>query len=331
MAVPSNAALTYSRNGIKQDLNSVINNTSPSETPFLSLMKESKKKATTITPEEQEETYRAGNPANAQLQGEADVATTATLGRDLVTVPCQIFSEKRPISSTLQATEMVGPSELTRMKIDMGIGLKRDREQCYVSNRASVLPASGVAPNAAGIQAMLTTNTNRGLGGVNGGYNTGTKVFAAATNGTQRAITVALIDDVARKIYEAGSEPMAIYTGSSVRSQISALARTASNNIAVNHSVIAKKNPAIISASVGIYVTDYGELGLFPMRAETTGTSIARAAIMISDNPIVTKTHEPLAFEKLPKTSLLVDNYEAKIVQSFYCHQKAHGIIADLS
>lgn len=331
MAVLTNTTVTYSRNGIKQDLNTIINNTSPSETPFLQLMKESSKKTTSINPQEQEETYSAGNPENAQLQGEADVAASVTLGRDLITVPCQIFADKRRISSTQEKTEMVGPSELTRMKIDLGVKLKRDREQAYLGNRASVLGAAGVAPKAAGILAMLTSNVNRGSGGANGGYNSGTTLFAAASNGTQRAITVDMIDSVARSIYDNGSEPMAIYTGTSVRSKISQLARTAANNITINQSQIARTQPAIINATVGLYLSDYGELGIFPIREETSGTDIKRNAIMISNSPIVTKTHEKYEFAPLPATSLLQTTYEGKIVQSFYCHQKAHGVIADLT
>ena len=52
----------------------------------------------------------------------------------------------------------------------------------------------------AGLAAWLETNTDRGTGGADGGYNEGTGFVVAATDGTQRAFARGQLDGVIRKL-----------------------------------------------------------------------------------------------------------------------------------
>ncbi|MGL1218043.1 SU10 major capsid protein, partial [Vibrio parahaemolyticus] len=57
------------------------------------------------------------------------------------------------------------------------------------------------------LPSWLTTNVDRGAGGANGGYNAGTSLTVAATDGTTRAFTKALLDSVHQACYTAGGNP----------------------------------------------------------------------------------------------------------------------------
>src|SRR6185437_7942657 len=59
-----------------------------------------------------------------------------------------------------------------------------------------------------GILSWLTTNTNRGTSGANGGFSSGNTT--AATNGTQRTFTETLLKSGMLKAFNAGGRPTVI-------------------------------------------------------------------------------------------------------------------------
>ena len=80
-----------------------------------------------------------------------------------------------------------------------------------VINVASLAGNDTTGRQSAGFPAWLTSNDSRGAGGSDGGYNSGTGVVDAATNGTQRAFTKSILDTVIAATYVSGGEPSKMY------------------------------------------------------------------------------------------------------------------------
>ena len=88
------------------------------------------------------------------------------------------------------------------------LDLRRDVEAIALSGQASVADdGNATAGQTAGLDAWLTTNTDNGAGGTNGGFNTTTKIVAAYTPGAKRALSFADIITLGTQIYEGGGMP----------------------------------------------------------------------------------------------------------------------------
>ena len=76
-----------------------------------------------------------------------------------------------------------------------------------LSNNASVAGSTTVARRSGGFRAWLASNDDLGAGGSSGGFNSGTGVVDAATNGTQRTFTKTLLDNAIEATYKSGGNP----------------------------------------------------------------------------------------------------------------------------
>lgn len=83
--------------------------------------------------------------------------------------------------------------------------LRRDVEAIALSTQASVQDDGvAVAGQSAGLSAWLTSNTSIGATGVNGGFQTGTKLVTTRTPGTKRALSFAFISTQIENVYNLG-------------------------------------------------------------------------------------------------------------------------------
>ena len=189
MAILSNTVQTFQMVGIREDLSDVITNIAPTETPFYSMCR--KGKAKNRTPEWQRDTLRNPNPANAVVEGNDSPSAIAAGQPDRLKNIVQLFDETVIVSDTAQVVDAAGRSnELKYQVAKSGKALKRDIEMRIAGNYASVVGNTSTAGQCAGAEAWLTTNVSRGATGANGGYNSGTGLVAAATDGTARAASV---------------------------------------------------------------------------------------------------------------------------------------------
>ena len=86
--------------------------------------------------------------------------------------------------------------------------LRRDVEAIATGRQASVADdGAAQAGNTAGLAAWISTNSDFGATGSAGGFNTGTKVVAAPTNGTIRALSWDTVRTQIENIYNAGGFP----------------------------------------------------------------------------------------------------------------------------
>ena len=257
MAVPTNTVQTFAMVGIREDLSDTINIIDQFETPLYSKFK--KGKCDNRTPEWQIDTRRAANASNAVIEGN-DATNIATIQPTRVKNVVQLFEGTVQVSDTSMAVKTAGRAdEMDYMIAKEGLALKTDIESRIAGNYASVLGAAGVAGQMAGFEAWITSNDNRGVGGVDGGYSAG--IVAAATDGTQRAFTEALLKSTIQTCWSTGAEVSMIVLGAANKQTMSTF-----TGIAQNTNEVKSSDKVTIVGAADVYVSDYGRHMIIPSR-----------------------------------------------------------------
>lgn len=225
MAVPLNTIQNVGRVGVREDLDSMIGELFPDETPFINAIGRHNIRNTYT--EWQLDKLAPANEANATIQGDDtpnDVRANTTRVGNHTQIPRKVIG----VSSTVEWTDKAGRrSELRRELMKAGREIRTDIEKRAVGNYGSVAAAAGVAGLFAGAQAWITTNANRGATGANGGFAAG--VVAPAVNGTQRAAAEALLKDVLARCWAQGGNPTMVIMNSVQQTAFSAFPGNALN------------------------------------------------------------------------------------------------------
>jgi hypothetical protein len=317
MTAPTNLSTTLNAAGNREDLEDTIYRVAPEKTPFLSAI--GKKKAQARYHEWQTENLATPNPNNAQLEGD-DIATLdAPNNTTRVGNYCQIFRKTLGVSRTQEVVDKAGrKSEVNRQKVRKGIELRRDMEARMIGNFASVAESGATARGTAGVLAWLTSNVSRGSSGASGGFSSG--VVAAATNGTQRTLTEALLKAAWANAFSNGANPQVAFMGPVQKQQFSAF-----TGIAGIRSEVKGREQATIIAGAEVYVGDFGQLMLVPHPYGLT-----RDLVAIDPEYAAVATLDGFKTEDLAKSGdsqKQIMTHEA----AFECaNEKAHFVIADL-
>jgi hypothetical protein len=317
MTAPTNLSTTLNAVGDREDLEDTIYRVAPEKTPFISAI--GKKKASARYHEWQTETLATPNPNNAQLEGD-DVATLdAPNNTTRVGNYCQIFRKTLGVSRTQEVVDKAGrKSEVNRQKVRKGIELRRDMEARMVGNFASVAESGATPRGTAGILAWLTSNVSRGTSGASGGFNTG--VVNAATNGTQRTFTEALLKAAWANAFSNGANPSIAFMGPVQKQEFSAF-----TGIADIRAEVKGREQATIIAGAEVYVGDFGQLMLVPHPYGLT-----RDMVAVDPEYAAVATLDGFKTDDLAKTGdsqKQIMTHEA----AFECaNEKAHFVIADL-
>lgn len=318
MAVPTNTIQNVNRVGVREDLSNKIAELFPDDTPFLNAIGTGKCSATKT--EWQTDGLAAANPANARIQGD-DLANDVRTDTARVSAYTQISTKVVGVSSTVEATNKAGrKSELAREIMKAGRELRTDMEMRASGNYASVAPTVGVAGQTAGALAWLTSNGSRGANGASGGFNAGTGIVAAATNGTARAYSETLLKTMLQAIWAKGGNPKMVITAGSQKQTAAAFPGLAQQRRETG----SKK--ATIVAGADIYVSDFGEVQFVPSRFCST-----RDALIVDPEYWEIGTLDPLAVQDLAKTGLSTRKM-LSVEWALKClNEAASGVVADLS
>ena len=320
MAVNANTNETYSVTTIREDIQDALVSITPTETIFMS----------TIGTRNVDNTYfewaevdlAAVSTSNRVIEGEAapgnDAATNAVRKGNYT----QISDKVVEVSNTAEAVNGVGDAQGVAEQVAYKLKeLKRDMEAMLLSNVEGVAGASGTARQTAGLPAFLTTNASRGTGGADGTTSgTGSAGYpnAAATDGTQRAITETLLKGVIKDCWDQGAEPSVVLCGSAQKQTISAFTGNATR--------FKEAEDAKLMAAIDVYVSDFGELQIVPARHVR-----ARDVFVLdpSDAQVAylqTAQQEPLAKTGHSERRLISVEYGLQVTS-----EKAHGVVADVS
>jgi hypothetical protein len=324
MAVPTNTIQTVTRVGNREDLSDIIYNITPTDTPFLSSVNAGGRgKASAVYTEWQTDVLAAADPNNAKVQGDDlnndNAPPTTRLGNYT-----QIFAKVIGTSTTQQAVKSAGrANEHSFQLAKKGKEIKRDMEARFTGNYFAVPPTSTVAGQAAGALAFMRTNVSRGAGGANPTLSGTAQGYpnAAATNGTTRTLTEALLKSVNAATYQSGGNPSLVLMSPLLKMTAATFTGIAQARRETGDSAVK------IIAAGDIYVSDFGDLTFVPDR--NIGT--LRDALVIDPDMWQLMELDPMQRRKLATTGL-ADRDAMYCETTLRCNNDAgSGVIADVT
>ena len=311
MAQPTNTFDSYDAVGIREDLEDIIYDVSPEETPFYS--KCAKVKARARFHEWQTDTLRSSG-TNAHIEGDDTTATarTATVRLGNYT---QIFKDAVTIPGTDEALDKAGrASEMAYQVMKVAKEQKLDIEKALFDNNARVAGNSTTARELAGVPAWLITNTSFGSGGADA-TGDGTD---ARTDGTAEAFSQTRFDTVMQSIWNSGGKPDTVYL-SAFQMNV-ALGFVGNNN---QRSTIASQSEKVIK-HMAVYVTPWGTVEFVPSRENRS-----RDVFITQNDKWAVAVLRPTKNEPLAKIG---DNNKRQVVTelTLVCrNEKASGAVFD--
>lgn len=329
MSQVSNTFETFDAVGIRETLANTIAMITPDETPLLSAI--GRRSVDGTHPEWQTDALATPDTDNNQPEGNEftyqAITPTARVGNYT-----QISDKRIVISGTLEAVLKAGrTSEVAREVRKKGVELRIDKEVIALSNQASSAGSANAASNrkTAGLRAVIATNDLLGSGGASGGFNTSTGVVDAATNGTQRAMTKALLDSAISAAYTAGGSPDMLMVSPYLKTVFSTFMSDA--NVAPQRFETPKRSQTTIVAAADMYLSDFGTISVVPNRQMArAGATVARNAFLIDTDKLHQGVLRP---EKIINTAKTGDN-EKRVILTEWCllwdNEASQAVIADL-
>lgn len=316
MAIASNTFTTYSAKGIREDLSNVIYNISPETTPFVSNVG---KGTISNTVFDWMTDSLASAAANAHLEGDETSydAVTATVRLQNY---AQISSKNVVLSGTQEVVNKAGRrSELAYQIAKRGSELRRDIEFGCLNNQGAVAGNTTTARKTGSMQAFLKTNVNKASDGVDPVYST--IPTDVRTDGTARAFTQTILNDVIQQVWTEGGTPKMLLVGAFNKQAASAFAGIAGSRFNVTGA-----KPSTIIASADIFVSDFGNVSIVPSRFQK-----ASDAFVIDPEYASIDYLRPMQTMEMAKTGdaekrLLLCEWGLRIHS-----EKAHGLATDLT
>ena len=317
MAVPTNTQLTFTQIGMKENVLDKITNISAVDVPFQTMAGSA---TTNGTFDEWQTDALAAAAQNAQLQGD-DVTFAAAAPTVRVGNRTQISRKEVIVSGTVEAIAQYGRnSERVYQFSKRRDELKRDKEFVLCSNQAPVTGNSATAPQLRPLCGWITTNVDRGATGANG------SASAAATDGTQRALTLAMINTAQQNAWTQGGNPTVLMTGPKQRGVLTTLFGTAATKF------YAVEDKTMVN-TVQAYEGDFGMVKVLLNRFVRGGQTGADREIFFLDPKLWEVAH--LTGRKMVTKELASsgDNEKALILSEYTLRslqEAGNAIVADL-
>lgn len=329
MAQPANTFETYDAVGNRETLADKIWQITPDETPFLSMIGNSNVEG--VHPEWQTDNLANPDANNNQPEGNdwvfQPISPTVRVGNY-----CQISDKRISISGTQDIVSKAGrKSEMAREIVKKGRELKTDMEIITLANQASSAGAGNAGGNRllGGFRAWLATNDSLGAGGASGGFNTTTGLVDAATNGTQRAFTKALLDGAISAAYTAGGNPSMILGSPYTKTVFSTF--MSDTNVAQQRYAASKSSQTTIVAAADTYLSDFGTLTFVPDRQMArAGAAAARNVFLIDPSMVSLGTLRPIDRYDPAKTGDQVKKVLLTEYTLIVNNEAAHAVVADV-
>ncbi len=309
MAKVTNAFDTYSATSDREQLSNVIYNISPQTTPFLSAI--GKNSINNVVFDWQTENLPTPSGAG-QLEG-FELSRSASTATARVSNVAQISSRDATVTGSQQASDPAGKkSEMAHQLAIMSKALKRDMETALCQKGAKTTGNATTARVTGGFESWITSNVSRGTGGSGAGGG------AAPTDGTQRALTEALLKSVLQDCFANGGEPSMAICGPVNKQKISGFTGRASARQMIDANTV--------EASVSIYASDFGELKIVP-------SNFSRERSLLLVDPDFAKVSYLRDFKTVDIST--VGDAQTKMILCEYglemSNEAAHGIVADLT
>jgi hypothetical protein len=235
--------------GNREDLQQLVSDISPTDTPILTAL--GKTKASAVLHEWTTGALRTA-AANEKVEGDqgtidAAVAKTRYNNRTAIT------NYVAGVTKTQQAVDKVGIMDALAEEVAKGIKtMKRDQEVMIHANTAKVAGDDSTARKTAGIPTWLIANVSAiGANPTGDGSNT-------ATDGTQRALTEDMILSVSQSCYTNGGEPTILDVGAFNKRVVSSFPGNQTRHVTASAQMLIN--------SIDVYEDDFNKLKVVPNR-----------------------------------------------------------------
>lgn len=308
MAKVTNSYTTYDTTANREVISEAIANLDPSSTPFMSAI--GKKTVDNVVFSWQTENLPSVS-TGGELEGFEISRQTATPTVRQTNV-CSIHSVNVTVSGSQEASNPAAKrSEMAHQLALLSRALKRNVESAMCQNVAKETGNSTTARASRSFEAWVTTNKSRGTGGADGSDS------AAATDGTQRNLTEALLKNVLQSMYTNGATPVMAIAGAHNKQVISGFSGRASARQMIDADAV--------QAAVSVYASDYGDLQIVP-----SNRSRDRSLLLVDPE------YAKLAYLRDFQTKDIapIGDAETKLLLAevgLEVSEQAHGIIADLT
>lgn len=332
MAQFTNTHDSYDAKGIREDLTDDIFRVTPSDTPFLSAI--GRKEATATFHEWQTHSLGSAVTNNALIEGD-EFSYTEPTATTRVGNRTQIATKQYLITGTLEAVKTAGrDSDIAFQKIAKGLELRRDMETSVIGvNVASVTGNATTARRVGPLSSWLSTNdngtagaspANRGTSGAAGGFS-GSNT-AAASDGTTRAFTQAMLDGVVGKMWVNSGmvDDAIVFAGASQKTNLTGFDGIASQ-------IQTNTKDRVIMGTADVYASQFGDLKIVPNRYIRQTSNVDREVYIV--RPAYCKLAILRPMQEIRPA--ITGDAEKRVLLTEYtlevCNEAAHGIIADLS
>jgi hypothetical protein len=287
---------TYDLVGKREDVEDIIYDISPTETPFLSSIGSSKAKATVHQWQQDE---LAAVAANAVVEGAA-AGTASQEDTTIKTANTQIFKKVVEVSGTSQAIGLYGRAdELARLVAKKGKELKRDIEHAMVG-----AGQAGTAGNGSTAR-QLTSAQNQIAAGVTN------------TSGSNRAFTETILLDVMQKVFTAGGNPNQLQVTPSHSLIVAGFAASSGRTRDFG------TQKKVVNA-VDLYVSPFGEVAVVPNRFLQANSALvldteywSRAVLRPMQTVVLAKDGDSDKRMMLTELTLVCENDKASGLANF--------------
>jgi len=320
MSVVTNTLTSPNAVGNREELSDVVDRVAREDTPIYSLIGTTS--FSTTHPEWETEDLNAPED-NVQTEGD-DYTFSAASAPERVGNYTQIMRKSGIVSGTQEAMNQAGDNQKVKhQKLLRGIELRKDVEFSIVTANASV---AGATRKSGSLSTWITSNVSRA--GSNGGFNSSTGLTVAPTNGSQRAFTKVIMDDVAQQGSTAGAKYTHLVVSPYVKS-VFVTFMSDSNVASFRYSASNGKGNSIV-ANADIYEGPFGKLTVMPNTVMTTSGTARNAFFVdpskaqwgwyrkIMEDKDIAKTGDAKKFVLIGEGALKVKN------------EKGLGVAADL-
>jgi len=310
MARVENAYQTYQATSNREDLSDIIYNIDPTDTPFVSSI--GRRNASNVTFDWQTEALPEVDDDNAEVEGFELSRSVGTPTVRLSNV-CQISKRDATVSGTQNNANAAGKAkEMAHQMALVSKALKRDVEKILVGAQGRNNGSSSAARKTRALESWLDTNVLR----ADDGASAATEADAP-TDGTQRALTEALVKEAMQTAYINGAEPSILMVGPVNKLQVSKFVGRAATQVSVGQNTV--------TSNVTIYASDFGELKVVVNRWQRERTAFlldpSFAAVAYYRN----FQRTPIAKIGDADTEMIVVEYGLEMK-----NEKAHAAIADI-
>lgn len=290
MPTVSGTLKTFDQVGKREDVEDIIYDISPTDTPMLTSIGTSTAGATL---HQWLQDSLAPVATNANVEG-ADAGTASTVTQTTKTANTQIFDKVVQVSGTAEAVGTYGrTSDLAYAIAKAGKEIKRDIEHSFVG-----AGQAGTAGNSTTAR-QLTSAANQ--------------ISTATTNtaGSNRTLSEALVLDVAQKVYEKGGDATQMQVTPSHSVVVAGFATASGRQRDFGSST------TVVNA-VDILVTPFGTLNVVPNRLLNANTSLildteywSRAVLRPMQTVVLAKTGDSDKRQMLTELTLVCEHDEA--------------------